>query len=82
MELELVIFDLDGVIVSTDQFHYNAWNSLAKEHNLTFSYEVNHRFRSVSRAECLKILLEKKWTNREFYKVCGDAERKKTAFSL
>ncbi len=26
-----VIFDLDGVLVSTDEFHYRAWKRLAEE---------------------------------------------------
>ena len=56
--MELVIFDLDGVIVSTDLYHYEAWKSLADENNLLFSYEINHMLRGVSRAECLKIILD------------------------
>ena len=56
--MELVIFDLDGVIVSTDKYHYEAWKSLADEHNLLFSHEINSMLRGVSRAECLKIILD------------------------
>jgi len=57
-KMKLVIFDLDGVIVSTDMYHYMAWKSLADENNLIFSYEINHMLRGVSRAESLKIILE------------------------
>jgi alpha,alpha-trehalose phosphorylase len=54
--LRAVIFDLDGVIVATDRFHYQAWKALADELNLKFSEKVNHRLRGVSRAESLKII--------------------------
>lgn len=56
--MKLVIFDLDGVIVSTDMYHYMAWKSLADENNLLFNYEINHMLRGVSRAESLKIILD------------------------
>ena len=29
-----VLFDLDGVLVSTDRFHYQAWKIIAKEENV------------------------------------------------
>ena len=31
MGLKAVIFDLDGVIVFTDKFHYQAWKKMAEE---------------------------------------------------
>ncbi|MBM4142424.1 MAG: beta-phosphoglucomutase [Lentisphaerae bacterium] len=54
-----VIFDLDGVLVSTDEFHYRAWVRLAGEEGIPFTREDNHRLRGVSRMESLDILLEK-----------------------
>ncbi|HCM13909.1 MAG TPA: beta-phosphoglucomutase, partial [Lachnospiraceae bacterium] len=29
MKYEAIIFDLDGVICHTDQYHYQAWKQLA-----------------------------------------------------
>jgi beta-phosphoglucomutase len=55
---QAIIFDLDGVIVSTDEFHYQAWQRLADEQGIPFSRAVNHRQRGVSRMESLDILLE------------------------
>lgn len=55
--MKLVIFDLDGVIVSTDDYHFNAWNDLAKKNNLLFNRSINHKLRGVSRAESLNIIL-------------------------
>lgn len=52
-----VIFDLDGVIVSTDLFHFRAWQAIAEKYKLIFSEEINHLLRGVSRTESLKILL-------------------------
>ena len=34
--MKAIIFDLDGVLVHTDQYHYQAWKSLADELNLPF----------------------------------------------
>ena len=36
MGRKAVIFDLDGVIVSTDEFHYQAWKEIANEEGLFF----------------------------------------------
>lgn len=58
-EIKAVIFDLDGVIVSTDEFHYLAWKQLADAEGIPFDREDNERLRGVSRMESLDILLEK-----------------------
>ena len=31
MKFEAMIFDLDGVLVFTDQFHYKAWGEVARQ---------------------------------------------------
>ena len=55
-----VIFDLDGVLVSTDELHYQAWKKLADELGITdFNREDNVRQRGVSRMASLEIVLEK-----------------------
>lgn len=51
-----LIFDLDGVIVSTDEQHYLGWQALADKLGTPFSREVNNRFRGVSRMACMDIL--------------------------
>ncbi len=68
MSIKAVIFDLDGVIVSTDENHYKAWKHLADEEDIPFDREFNEQFRGVSRMECLDILLtqaEKSYTEEE-----------------
>lgn len=57
--MKTVIFDLDGVIVSTDEYHYRAWKKIADEIGARFNREINHRLRGVSRMESLDIILEK-----------------------
>jgi beta-phosphoglucomutase len=56
--IDAVIFDLDGVLVSTDEYHYQSWQRLADEEGIPFDREFNERFRGVSRMECLAMLLE------------------------
>ena len=53
-----VIFDLDGVIVSTDEYHYQAWKKLADREDIYFNYKINNRLRGVSRMRSLEIILE------------------------
>ena len=54
-----IIFDLDGVIVSTDKFHYQAWKKIADKMGIEFNEKINERLRGVSRMESLEIILEK-----------------------
>ena len=64
MEEELVrykgiIFDLDGVVVSTDDCHYEAWKKMSDEEGIYFDKEINNRLRGVSRMDSLEIILER-----------------------
>lgn len=52
-----VIFDLDGVLTDTAEYHYQAWKRLADEEGLPFSREVNEALRGVSRRRSLEIIL-------------------------
>lgn len=58
-KIKAVIFDLDGVIVSTDECHYKAWKQMADEEGIYFDRSINERLRGVSRMESLEIILEK-----------------------
>lgn len=58
-KLKAVIFDLDGVIVFTDKFHYQAWKKMADEIGVYFDEEINNRLRGVGRMESLDIILER-----------------------
>lgn len=68
MEISAILFDLDGVLCSTDRFHYRAWKELADRLGLPFNEEINRQLRGVSRMESLEILLrgsERKFTFQE-----------------
>lgn len=58
MSKKTFIFDLDGVLVFTDKFHYKAWKMLADHIGIYFDEKINNRLRGVSRAESLEIILE------------------------
>ena len=57
--IKAVIFDLDGVIVSTDDCHYEAWKRMADEEGIYFDRTINNRLRGVSRMASLEIVLER-----------------------
>ncbi len=59
MNYKGIIFDLDGVICSTDEYHYLAWKALADQLGIDFDRQINNRLRGVSRMESLEIVLEK-----------------------
>lgn len=55
--IEGLIFDLDGVLVFTDEFHYEGWKKLADGLGLPFDRTKNNLLRGVSRMASLEILL-------------------------
>lgn len=57
MKKSAVIFDLDGVIVSTDEYHYEAWKQISDQEDIPFNREINEKLRGVSRMESLDIIL-------------------------
>ena len=59
MSIQGVIFDLDGVLVSTDEYHYRAWKRLADEAGIPFDRHVNRRLRGIGRMQSLQIILER-----------------------
>lgn len=63
--IKAVIFDLDGVLVTTDELHFEAWKALADKLGINdFTKADNVRQRGVSRMASLKVVLEK--TDRAF----------------
>lgn len=57
-ELRAVIFDLDGVITDTAEFHYQGWQRLADELGVPFDREANERLRGLSRLDSLLAIVE------------------------
>ena len=52
-----IIFDLDGVLLSTDEYHYLAWKKIADVYGLYFNRELNTLLRGFSRRESLEIIV-------------------------
>ena len=71
-KLKAVIFDLDGVITDTSEYHYQAWKRLADEEGIPFNRDDNDKLRGVSRGECLKILLNGKQVSAEQFQEMMD----------
>ena len=57
MTLQALIFDLDGVITDTAEYHFLAWQQLANELGTTFTRADNEQLRGVSRRDSLLLIL-------------------------
>ncbi|WP_226670911.1 beta-phosphoglucomutase [Metabacillus litoralis] len=57
-KLQAFIFDLDGVITDTAEYHYLAWKALADELGVSFSRELNEELKGISRMDSLDKILE------------------------
>ncbi|TVR85636.1 MAG: beta-phosphoglucomutase [Spirochaetaceae bacterium] len=57
-QAKALIFDLDGVVVFTDKYHYLGWKKLADENGWSFDEEFNNNLRGVSRMKSLELMLE------------------------
>jgi len=51
------IFDLDGVLVDTAVYHYQAWKKLANSLGFDFSHEQNEQLKGVNRMRSLDKIL-------------------------
>jgi beta-phosphoglucomutase len=58
MKYQAVIFDLDGVICHTDEYHFMAWKEIADELKVPFNRNINDRMRGIDRMASLDVLLE------------------------
>ena len=52
-----LLFDLDGVLVNTENNHYISWKSIAEELNLPFDMHFNEHLKGLSRADSLQFIL-------------------------
>lgn len=56
--IKAFIFDLDGVLVDTAEYHYRGWKRLADEEGLPFDRKENEALRGISRRESLLLILK------------------------
>lgn len=57
LTIQACLFDLDGVIVDTAKYHYQAWRKLANQLGFDLSLEQNELLKGISRMESLDIIL-------------------------
>ncbi len=57
-QIKAVLFDLDGVIVFTDKYHYLGWKKLAEEEGWDFDEELNNQLRGIPRMASLQVILD------------------------
>ena len=55
--IKACLFDLDGVLVDTAVYHYQAWKRLANTMGFDFTEEQNEQLKGVSRVESLNKIL-------------------------
>ena len=56
-DIQGFIFDLDGVLTDTAEFHYLAWQKLADEEHLPFDRKANEALRGVARRTSLMLIV-------------------------
>ena len=78
--IKAVIFDLDGVIVSTDEYHFQAWQRLAHEEEIPFTEKDNEQLKGVSRMESLEIILKQSRKSYTAEAKVNMAERKNSYY--
>ncbi|MFM6947545.1 MAG: beta-phosphoglucomutase [Aquirufa sp.] len=60
---KVCLFDLDGVLVDTAIYHFQAWRKLGEQFNFQLSEEQNEQLKGVSRVESLNKILD--WAGAE-----------------
>jgi beta-phosphoglucomutase len=71
-----VIFDLDGVLTDTAEYHYRGWQRLADEEGIPFDREANEVLRGVSRRESLlRIIGDRQYTEEQLQEMMDRKNR-------
>ena len=55
-----IIFDLDGIITDTADYHYQSWRKMTNEENIKFNRKINEKLRGLTREKSLKVILNGK----------------------
>lgn len=62
--LKACIFDLDGVLTDTAEYHFQAWKEIAKELGYTLTIQDNEKLKGVSRSESLDRIIS--WAKPQY----------------
>ncbi|HSL28685.1 MAG TPA: beta-phosphoglucomutase [Anaerolineales bacterium] len=63
--IEGLIFDLDGVLTDTAEYHFRGWKRLADELGIPFTREDNEFLRGIPRRESLLLILKERRYSEE-----------------
>lgn len=72
--IKAIIFDLDGVLTNTSEYHYKAWKRLADDLDIHFDRKINEKLRGIPRKESLEIMLGDKKVSEEEKKKLMDVK--------
>ncbi len=72
-----IIFDLDGVLTDTSEYHYQAWKHLADDEGIAFTHEENDsHLRGIGRRESLNYIIRgHKYTEDQIQEMMERANR-------
>jgi beta-phosphoglucomutase len=71
-EIRGFIFDLDGVLTETSEYHYRGWQRLADEEGIPFDREKGDALRGVARVDALKLILGDRQVTPEQFQEMAD----------
>ena len=63
MKYKACLFDLDGVLVDTAVYHFQAWKNLGKNFDYELTEEQNEELKGISRVASLDRILT--WAQKE-----------------
>ena len=76
MNIRGFIFDLDGVLTDTAEYHYRGWKRLADDEGIPFDREENEALRGISRRESLLMLVKGRIYSEEQIKEMMDRKNR------
>ena len=62
-KLEAIIFDLDGILTDTAEYHYKSWKIPLKKEGIKFTKKDNEKLRGLSRRDSIKTIVKEKKLN-------------------
>ena len=78
-QIKAFIFDMDGILTDTVEYHYRSWQQLAAELKITFTRKDNEKLLGLSRPDCMKLFLQGRRTSAEEFE---QLLQKKNAYFL
>ncbi len=76
LTLQGAIFDLDGVLTDTAEYHYRGWQRLADEEGIPFDRQANEALRGISRRESLlKIIGDRPYSEAQIEEMMARKNR-------